>query len=74
MYSSEINFTLKTFWDAGYTIEFTEYANGVSSTVDDIDNFEQAISELIEMAIDYYPESDFAKKYNRFYLNKGEED
>lgn len=62
LYRSEINFSLSSFWDAGYTIALGDEMNGFKGECM-IDYLDCAADEIVRMAIMHYPESDFAKKY-----------
>ena len=62
LYSSEINFTISTFWDAGYTVKLGDKLNGYS-VQRSADTLEEAFEILKEMALIDYPDSEFAKKY-----------
>ncbi len=60
IYDSEINFTISTFWDAGFYWSLGDSTNGVidkgwGSTI------EEATKQLSESVIKHYPESEFAK-------------
>ena len=63
LYESEINFHIGTFWDAGYDVFLGDHLNGYIDESLQIDTIEEVAQELIRMAIEHYPDSDFAVKY-----------
>ncbi len=61
LYDSEINFSLSTFWDAGFDWRLGDEVNGFKAdgcgfTLDD------AIKQLVRSALYHYPDSLFAKR------------
>jgi hypothetical protein len=62
LYGSEMNWRITTFWDAGYHVEFGDGSNGWRDATN-TDTIQEAVDALKTMAIEIYPESDFAKKY-----------
>jgi len=63
LYDSEINISISSDWDCGHCVQLGDMRNGfkVSSSFIDSPNVAQ---ELIRMAIEHYPESEFSKKYS----------
>jgi len=65
LYKSEINVSLSTFHDAGYTVQIGDTWNGFKAESAMLDTPGEAASELIRLAKKAFPKSDFAKKYNQ---------
>ncbi len=63
LYDSEINISIVSFWDDGYTVKLGDELNGFRGEF----NVNEDIIYLPEMikvkAIELYPNSEFAKKY-----------
>lgn len=62
LYHSEINFTVSTFWDGGFTVKLGDDMNGLVAEA----NFARwgMVEEwLIRAAIEHFPSSLFAKMY-----------
>ncbi|MCK1387340.1 hypothetical protein [Bradyrhizobium sp. 21] len=66
LYDSEINFTIATFWHAGFQIKLGlgDEVNGFDAT-GTADNLVDAVEWLRVQAIKKYPESVFATNYRR---------
>jgi hypothetical protein len=64
LYDSEINFTIVTFWDAGFEVKLGDQLNGFAAT-GWVNNFSEAVEWLRLRTIAEYPESVFAKAYQR---------
>lgn len=64
LYDSEINFTIATFWDAGFRVMLGDDMNGFAAETR-VKTFNEAVQWLALAAIEHYPDSDFAKKYGR---------
>lgn len=62
LYDSEINFGIFSFWDAGYQITLGDPVNGIHAR-EHFDDLEIGLSWLAAMAVEKYPDSDFAKSY-----------
>ena len=65
LYDSEINFSISCFWDAGFEVKLGDDAIGFCSVADSVYGMENVYAFLKSEAIKYYPNSDFAKKYNK---------
>ena len=63
LYDSEINISISSDWDCGHCVQLGDERNGFKVSAYFIDSPNVA-SELIRMAIEHYPESDFSKKYS----------
>ncbi len=63
LYDSEINFSITTFWDGGFTVKLGDGMNGFDAT-SYFRTFNDCIYWLADAAIKHYPKSTFAKKYN----------
>lgn len=63
LYDSEINFSINTFWDAGFEWKLGDKINGFMAEGCNDDTLCGAIDELKAAAIAYYPDSKFAKLY-----------
>jgi len=59
LYDSEINFTIATFWDAGFQVKLGDELNGFAAT-GTAANLIDAVEWLSAQAIEKYPESHFA--------------
>lgn len=56
IYDSEINFSISTFWDGGFTVKLGDEVNGfIAERV--CDTFEECVSFLIEKVRKHYPKS-----------------
>ncbi|AWM02580.1 hypothetical protein [Bradyrhizobium amphicarpaeae] len=64
LYDSEINFTIITFWDAGFEIKLGDELNGFAAT-GRVNNFSEAVEWLRIRTLEQYPESGFAKAHRR---------
>ena len=60
MYDSEINFSLTTFWDAGFAWKLGDEMNGFKDEGEG-KTIDAAASMLALAAIKHFPESAFAK-------------
>ena len=63
LYDSEINISISSDWDCGHYVQLGDVRNGFKVSSSFIDSPDVA-KELIRMAIEHYPESDFSKKYS----------
>jgi len=61
IYESEINFSICTFWDGGYTVRLGDDINGFIDKSMCNDTFRDAVEELITMVLKNYPNSTYAK-------------
>ena len=55
LYDAEINFSISTFWDAGFTAKIGDEINGFVAQAN-FDTAEEAIAWVIEKAKELYPE------------------
>jgi hypothetical protein len=62
LYDSEINYTVSTFWDAGFRVMLGDDMNGFVAE-NRVQTFTEAVQWLALAAIEHYPQSDFSKKY-----------
>ena len=62
LYESEINFKIETFWDDGFKVCIGDELNGYKDEAL-FDTFNECIIWLSEKAIEFYPNSKFAKDY-----------
>jgi hypothetical protein len=62
LYDSEINFSIVTFWDAGFQVRLGDDINGFGAK-GNAEDFACAVEWLKVRAIEKYPESDFAQKH-----------
>lgn len=62
LYSSEINCTIATFWDAGFRVLLGDDLNGFVAETR-VPTFVDAVQWLANAAVAHYPDSEFAKKY-----------
>lgn len=62
LYTSEINFSLETFWDGGFDAKLGDGMNGFKAE-DNFNTYVEAVEQLRDWAIAHYPDSSFAKKY-----------
>jgi len=60
LYDSEINFSISTFWDAGFEWQLGDELNGYRAS-GQTRTFAGAVAELIDAALEHYPNSVFAK-------------
>lgn len=64
LYASEINVSVSSFWDRGWTIQLGDIGNGLKASSDfDNEHLDQAVRWLAEVAFQYYPNSNFAHEY-----------
>jgi hypothetical protein len=65
LYDSEINFSISCYFDGGWIIKLGDDDNGwdAEMRVEPPLKFEDALERLKLLAIGYYPESDFAKRF-----------
>lgn len=58
LYNSEFNFSIETFWDAGFKVRIGDKQNGykASTTVKTLD---QAVAWLRQQARIHFPKSDY---------------
>lgn len=64
LYSSEINCTVESFWDADWTIKIGDHMNGFKAE-EQFEDFEseEAAKWLHDEAIRLYPDSDYAGSF-----------
>lgn len=62
LYDSEINYTIATFWDAGFRVMLGDDVDGFIAQTR-ASTFTQAVQWLALAAIAHHPRSEFAKKY-----------
>jgi hypothetical protein len=55
---------VRCFWDGGFTWKLGDDANGYVA-VGDARTVEDALTQLTDAALKHFPESDFAKKFQR---------
>ncbi len=55
LYENEINWTISSFWDSGYTVQLGDSINGYSDESEMISTYEEAIEELNRLANKRYP-------------------
>lgn len=55
LYDAEINFSITTFWDAGFTVKIGDEINGFVAQAN-FDTAKEAIAWVIEKAKELYPE------------------
>jgi hypothetical protein len=63
---SEINWTISSFFDAGYSAFLGDNVNGIKASSRTFDTIEEAVRWLCGKACEYYPNSDFARERRRF--------
>jgi len=63
LYDSEINFSISTFWDAGFYWKLGDEANGFKAEGNTY-CLEDAIGALHEAAMEHYPDSVYARTIN----------
>ena len=65
IYRSEINISITSFWDDGYTVKLGDEMNGfrVTLRVRDGHNIVDLPAIIKNAVIRYYPNSDFAKRH-----------
>ncbi|MDN5001260.1 hypothetical protein ACFQZO_10225 [Bradyrhizobium sp. GCM10027634] len=63
LYNSEINYTIATFWDAGFRVLLGDDLNGFVAETR-VPTFTDAAQWLAIAAVTHYPDSEFAKKYS----------
>jgi hypothetical protein len=62
LYDSEINFSIVTFWDAGFNVKLGDQINGFEAETT-VYTFAEAVEWLRAAAVEAYPESVFAQTY-----------
>lgn len=62
--NSDISFHFNCFWDTGIMWQLDDEDNGVLEE-GYTDTFPQAVDELAKAVLKFYPESDFAKEYEK---------
>ena len=65
IYESEINFSICTFWDGGYTVRLGDYINGFIDSSGYVETLKDAVEDLITMTLKHYPNSTYAKWYKQ---------
>ena len=63
LYDSEINFRIDTFWDSGFDVYLGDKLNGYVANTN-VDTWTEAVEYLRVKAIEYWPQSEFAKRYS----------
>lgn len=61
LYDSEINFSIHTFWDAGFTVALGDEMNGFVWIEDEFRTLQEGIDALAAAACQHFPNSTFAK-------------
>lgn len=75
LYSSEINFSVSTFWDGGFDVKLGDHVNGFRGETC-VERRGQVEPWLTEQAIRHFPDSLFAKVYRdglTVWLTSGQE-
>ena len=62
LYDSEINYSIETFWDGGFTVKLGDEMNGFVSS-GSFDTFNECVYWLADESIKMFPNSTFAKNY-----------
>jgi len=62
--SSEINYNIQYFYDAGFTVKLGDELNGFTATSPLCDDFQEVADWLVEQVKIKYPDSDFAKAWH----------
>lgn len=62
LYDSEINFSISTFWDSGFTVKLGDDINGFKAEAS-VNRFGEIEPWLIRAAIEVRPYSVFARMY-----------
>jgi hypothetical protein len=62
LYDSEINFSIDTFWDAGFEVKLGDVTNGFKAETT-VYTITEAVEWLRATAVETYPESVFAQTY-----------
>ena len=65
LYDSEINIQISSFWDGGYCVKLGYSGDGFKSESQYIETLDDVAREIIRMAVNLYPASDFGKKYSQ---------
>lgn len=60
LYDSEINFSISTFWDGGFTWKLGDELNGFVAE-GEARTFQAAVCELVKAALKHFPLSGFAR-------------
>jgi hypothetical protein len=64
IYESEINFSIRTFWDAGVEVAILDgYGDIVWRGV--YETYDLAIAKLVEKVLEIYPGSEFAQEVKK---------
>ena len=65
LYDSEINFSISCAFEGGWVVKLGDDDNGWDAEirVEPPLKFEDALQRLMHLAIGYYPESEFAKRF-----------
>lgn len=63
LYNSEINFSIKTMWDAGFTVGIGDDYNGYGLTEATYPTLIEAVTYLTALATKMYPDSAFANRH-----------
>ena len=66
LYDREINFSISCVFDGGWVVKLGDDDNGWDAEicVEPPLKFEDALQRLMHLAIGYYPESNFAKRFD----------
>lgn len=62
LYDSEINFSVSTFWDGGFDVKLGDTVNGFKAEFM-VERFHEIEPWLCLKAIEHFPDSDFARRY-----------
>lgn len=62
LYESEINFTISSFWDEGFTAKIGDTMNGFDEQKT-FDTFWEAVDWVAHRAVELYPESSYSCKF-----------
>jgi len=64
IYDSEINFKISAFWDAGFDWALGDPLNGFLAEGCEL-TLSDALTELVSATLEHFPQSVFAKNYQR---------
>jgi hypothetical protein len=65
LYDSEINFLVAPFWDCGFVVKLGDSLNGYNAE-GLVDTWDEVQRRLLEQALQPFPDSDFARRYEMF--------
>lgn len=60
VYDSEINFSISTFWDAGFDVKLGDKLNGFLAEKTGLRDMADVCKEIEIMILEHYPESEIA--------------